>query len=354
MYYRYSQGKGRDALSRFNHGGAVIYETQRRLGRRTGFYASQMVGVAPRGGGAVMGFGGASRFAAGLASNTLIDPMMGSLPYDDFLETMTYYSTTSAGLIYSPNPRLSFSGGGGVSFVRRGFKGLPGVNAYSARGDVAYLMGRDHTIGIDYMYTKFHLTRFLDNGDLHGIAFNYSTTLGRTWAFGARAGVFRVEVQRVQQVALDPFVAQILGEPRGLSIVHGVFYGIQGGVALSRSFRRFHQISFSASRSVRPAGTTYVTSRSDAVRTTYGYGGISRVSLSVGAGYTRSSSYTLRNRIGEMYGTHAGVGFNIARGLNMHGGVAIRRTQLDTVSRTSKSVGVGLSFSPGSIPVSFW
>jgi hypothetical protein len=256
-------------------------------------------------------------------------------------------------LIHQKSPRLSFHAGGTGMALRRRVSGLPGMDGYSARGDVMYRLSPDSTLGVDYSFNRCQFVRAFGSSDVHIAAADYSVRLGRDWALALRGGVFRLENLRLGTVALDPAVAAILGQSSVVEAFYSVNYGSIFGAGLSRNFRRAG-ISFRYDRSITPGNGLVLTSRGDNLTASYSYHGFRRWSLSFNVAASRFVTTFQDYGSYKTYTGGASTSYRVARFVHLVANSAWRRYELQALGGTRNSylVSVGLGFAPGEVPLS--
>jgi hypothetical protein len=301
-------------------------------------------------------FGGDLGGMYGFQSSSLIQqPGLSAL--NELFDNRVYFLSTNGDITYQRTARLSFNAGGTKFYVRRRSSALLGVEGSSARGDIAYRVSRRSTIGITYQYTRFRFTQAFGGADLHSIGLNYAYSISRRWEFGVLAAAIRLETETLRDVAIDPVVAAIIGQQRGIEAFHTVNYVPGAGLRLSRSFRNAG-LTLSYTYGVSPGNGLLVTAKNNTGSATYSYTGIRRWNLSANAAYTSMSG--VGQRLGRYNAVVVGGGFTRSIrdwGLHTVGRFDMRR--IDTTftgipQRWQSRVMLGLSYSPGDIPLSLW
>jgi hypothetical protein len=212
-------------------------------------------------------------------------------------------------------------------------------------------------LGITYQYTRFRFTQAFGGADLHSIGFNYAYSLSRRWEIGLLGAGIRLETEALREVQIDPVVAAIIGQQQGIEAFHTVNYIPGVGLRLSRSFRN-GGFSVSYTYGVSPGNGLLVTAKNNTASANYSYTGIRRWNLNVSAAY--SSMTGVGQRIGTYSAAVVGGGFTRSiRGSDLHtvGRFDMRRvntTFAGIPQRWQSRVMLGLSYSPGDIPLSLW
>ena len=300
------------------------------------------------GGTYALGFGGIAGVPSPVTS--LVAPN-GSLLFD----SRTYFNQTSVNATYLLTSRTSFTMGGQEFLVRYQSGGLVGLNGYSLNGSLQHRLSRTATIGVGYNHQHFDYPGIYGQSDIDSIEGFYSTQLGRRWTFSLRAGGYQAQVQGVQSVALNPVIASILG----INSLPETFYRRSrfptGSANLTRRFKT-SSLAFSYGRSVFPGNGVYLTSRMESGSASYSYTGVRKASFSISASEFGASAVGPGVQAYRSYDAGAGVTYSLTRALHLVAQYDIRHQGISFAGfrRTSDRVSLGLSFSPGSIPLSLW
>jgi len=286
----------------------------------------------------------------------ILDPNYLQLPQNDLYDNRVIFAGVSADLTYMLTHRLSFNIGGEGSLVRRQSSALYGVTGGVARGDLEYRISRHTTLGVDYRFTYFDYTRGFGNTDIHSVGVNYSTQLSRHVQLSARLGGARVESQSLTEVTLDPAVAALLGESQAIQAAYRLNYVPDIQVRLADTFRQ-SRFSLAYLNQVVPGNGVYLTSRNDTGNATYSYSGVRHWNFALNGSYGRMS--TLVQTVGAYtaYGGGGGITRDLGRGLHavlrmdsLHYDIASSALFRHTEYRTA----IGLTFSPGDLPLVLW
>jgi hypothetical protein len=235
------------------------------------------------------------------------DSRFNGLTGDELFDNPTRGLFSTGRIIYQHTPRLSYSASGTGFLIRRRSTALFGAQGYYAVGDVAYRLSRYQTIGFDYNFSHFDITRQFGSTDVHGVSLDYAVRLTRNWELNARLGGYRAEVSRVQRVQVDPVIAAILGQTFGLETFNRVIYIPHLEGSLMRSFRR-STLSLHYSRMIMPGNGVFTTAGHEAGELAYSYRTSRRMGMQASVGYSGYSS--LADTIGKYRSYHAGAGMN--------------------------------------------
>ena len=287
---------------------------------------------------------------------TPFDPAYTTLPADEIFDNRTYYLTTGGSFVYQKSARLSFTGGGEGFFVRRRSSALFGVNGYSAYGDAGYRLSRLTTVGVAYTFMHFDFPRAFGASDMHGVMGFYARRLSPTWQVNAGAGLVRIETLSVGVVALDPVIAQLLGQRTGLQPFYGTSVMSNIQVRLGYAHPR-SSFTIGYTRGVVPGNGIFLTSRRDTATASYNYSGIRNWSFTANGGYSEMASLTAVQ--GSYHSYQAGIGASRRIGRSVHAILRLDARHYNTSSysnfnRILYRASVGLAFTPREIPVSLW
>ena len=285
-----------------------------------------------------------------------LDPNYLQLPQNDIFDNRVVFVGTSADLTYRVSPRLSFNLGGEGSLVRRESTALYGMTGAVAHGDLQYRISRHSTLGADYRFTYYDYTRGFGNTAIQSVGLNYSTQVSRQVQLSARIGGARIESNSLTEVALDPALAALLGESVSIQAAHTLNYVPDMQVRLSDTFRH-SQFTLEYLNQVVPGNGVYLTSRNNSGNVSYSYSGVRHWNFGVNGTYGRMTALVQTVGVYTAYGAGAGITRDLGRGLHTvlrldahHYDIATSTAFTHTEYRAS----LGLSFSPGDVPLVLW
>jgi hypothetical protein len=276
-------------------------------------------------------------------------------PSTFLFDSRSYYLQGGLDLTVQETARTSFTIGGQGFDIWRQSKDLVGMEGYSARGSVEHRLNRSTSIGFLYQRQHFNFPRVFGQADIDTGELILATNLSRLWTLYVRAGVFHSEVSGLETVALNPVVAALLGQSSAVQAYYRADIYPSGYISLTRKFKTAN-LNFNYSQQVVPGNGVYLTSKSDSGGATYSYTGVHKVNLSIGGGYYSLNS--LGNQIAPYRTGMAGAGFTytLPWALHLVGRYDYRFQQIEDVSfkHSGYRVSMGLTFSPGKVPLSFW
>jgi len=284
------------------------------------------------------------------------DPSTNNIPTNDFYDTRTLTASSSVGYTIQRSSRLSFGFMGDAFLTRRRSDALYGSKGIGAQGDVMYRISRKTTIGVMYSYTRYSFTGIAGGTDAHAVSGVYSRVLTRNTQISTFAGATQYENVFVQLVPVDPAIAAVIG----YGTVQRVFYikAIQptGGGRISWVVPR--GIFFAnASSGINPGNGLFLTSTSVNVGGGYNYTGLRTWALSAGANYDNSYSK------GNVYGNYGSYSGNLSASRQIapytHAVLSIfvrkyKSGDFNNYNKWAYGANLGVSFSPGDIPVRLW
>lgn len=291
-------------------------------------------------------------------SSTLgtLDPNYLQLPQNDIYDNRVIFAGVSADVTYKLSHRLSFNLGGDGSLVRRQSTALYGMTSGVARGDLEYRLSRHSTLGADYKFTYFEYTRGFGNSDIHSVGLNYSNQLSKTLQFSARIGGARVESQSLVEVTLDPAIAALLGETVGIQAAYRLNYVPDMQARLTDTLRR-SVFMLAYSNQVIPGNGVYLTSRNNSASGSYSYTGIRHWNFGLNGTYGRMTALVQTIGAYTAYGGGVGATRELGKGLHAVARLDVRHYDVSSgslFSPTEVRASLGLTFSPGDVPLVLW
>jgi hypothetical protein len=278
-----------------------------------------------------------------------------NLPTSLLFDNRTYYTQSGMDFIYQESARTVFSAGGDGFLVRRQSAALTGLNGYDLHGSVEHRQTKNTTIGVNYQYSHYDFPRVFGEADVQVLQGTYATRLSRRWTLSLAGGVARTEVRGLEQVATDPVVAALTG----ITSVVRTFYRINKlpsvNATLGANFHR-SSLTFTYQRGVNSGNGLYLTSRTESASAGLSYTASRRMSLSLSGGYSTLGGLSQGLSSYSQWNAGAAANYNLGRGFQATARYDARQTDLDTYlyHRLGYRVSLGLTFSPGSIPISFW
>ncbi|MGB9604274.1 MAG: hypothetical protein ACP5U2_02825 [Bryobacteraceae bacterium] len=291
----------------------------------------------------------------GLAGHSFYNQQFEDLSQDILFDNRVHILSSTARLVYQKSPRLSFGMAGAGFLAEPHSRALVRARGVTTTGDVAWRVSRFQTTGVAYSFAHYWFPGAFGEAFIHGVMYQWADQLSRSWTLALGGGGYRVETTRLRQVQIDPVIAAIIGQRTGIEVFHRILYIPGGEASLVYRFRRGH---FSADyrRSVSPGNNLYLTSARESAGLSAGYTGTRRLHLSASAGYSRLSS--LAQTIGRYRSYQAGAGmtYRLSGPLSLFARIDGRKYNLRGTGfgRIYYRTTLGLTFSPGDIPLSLW
>ena len=339
-FYHYNNASFYDGS---NHNLALGYTYQKS--RRLSFDFRQIAGESS------LGYGGPGFYGAAYAPPSDIVNTPTTLLFDN----RTYYLQSSMDVNYIPSARTMYTFGGDGFLVRRHANGLANVSGYSPHGSIKHRISRARTIGINYEHSHYDFAPAFGESDMDMVQGAFSTSLGRRWTLALYAGGYKSEVQSIQQVALSPEIAALLGQSVTFQRTYRVSYYPGGNASLSGVFKT-SSVTFAYSKTVVPGNGVYLTSRQDSALGSYSYTGVRKWNFGITGGYSALHSIGQSlNKYGQLSGG-AGITYAVVGSLHVVARYDARHQEIDLAGyrRTSYRATIGFAFSPGKVPLSLW
>jgi hypothetical protein len=283
------------------------------------------------------------------ANTDIVNP--GSLLFD----SRSYYVQGGLDVTLIETPRTSFTFGGQGFDVWRQSADLVGVEGYSARGTVEHKINRNTSVGFTYQRQHFNFPRVFGQADIDTGEVFLGTNLGRLWTVTVRAGVFHSEVSGLETVSLNPVIAALLGQSTVVQAFYRADVYPSGQASLTRRFKTA-SMNFFYAQSVVPGNGVYLTSKNGNGGASYSYTGIHKVNLTISGGYQSLSS--LGQGIAPYRAYNAGAGFTYSLPYSLHvvARYDYRDQQIEDLiyKHTGYRTTLGLTWSPGKMPLSLW
>jgi hypothetical protein len=320
---------------------ALSLDWQYQPNRRISMFAQETAGTTNR------AFGGFSAPAFADQDNF-------GVPLNEVFDSRVYFSQTSAGVGYRQSARMTVKFTGGSFLVKRTSRALIGMQGYSAGVDVSRQMSRSLGIGLVYNYIKFEYPRVYGGSEVHMVGVGFKRRFTRSLDLSGMVGVFRADTTGTETFTLSPEIAAVLGRSQGVQAFQRIFIAPQASIELGYTLER-SRFNISYNSGINPGNGVYITSRVDSISGGFSYSGLRKLSIGASAGYTKTNSIGLT--LGDLTNMQGGGGvtYRIARFFSLS--VQADRRQFSSpgiVGRSGSSINAGLSFTPGTLPLSIW
>src|ERR1700722_17842899 len=277
------------------------------------------------------------------------------VPQNDIYDNRVIFLTTAGDMVYRLTSRLSFDLGGDGYVVRRQSNALYGLTGYDAHGDLQYRIRRHTTIGVDYRFTHFEYTMGFGNSNIQSVGINYSTQLTRRLQLSARIGGARVASNSLEEVPLDPAIAALLGVSVGVQAAYQLHYAPDVTARLTESLRQ-SQFNLAFTDNVNPGNGVYLTSKTESGLASYSYTGVRHWNFGLDASYNRLDALIQTLGAYDSYGVGGGFTRDLKKGFHAVLRLDARRFNVagGQYRQNDFRVMIGVTYSPGDIPLALW
>ncbi len=292
----------------------------------------------------------ATSFGAYLPAVTDAVVTPASLLFDnrvDFLQS-------SMDVNYLKSDRTTLTFGGEWFGEWRKAPGLIGMQGYDLHGAIRHRLTQRTTIGVNYQHAHYDFPKAFGQSDINSFTGTWATQLSRSWTLHLQGGAYQAEVEGLQRVAVDPAIAALLGVTTTVQTFYQKSIFPQWNVGLNRHFQHA-SLSFGYSRGVTAGNGVYLTSRQDSGNAAFSYTGVRKWSFSVNGGYNRLDG--IGQNINPYSGFTGGTSatYTITNPIHLIVAYYARHQEIvDAAFRQdSYRASIGISFSPGDIPLAF-
>lgn len=299
--------------------------------------------------------GTTSRNIGGVQGLGVVDPFYLGVPINDIFDNRTYFLDGFGSVAIQFGGKSYVTFGGSAFAVRRQSKALVGMNGQRALADFSRSLSRHSSLGVAYQYYRLEYPRVFGGADVHSLMLQFRRQFGRNWNVGIAGGVMRLDFTGVRTVTVDPVIAELFGTSSGREAFNQITSTSAIRLQLGRSFRR-SSFNINYNRGANPGNGALLLNRQDSLMAGYSYIASSQWSLSGSAGYVSAAGLGVyRDRF-----TSYNAGFQVARRLSddfhFTGGVGVRQMSITSgdFRRLGTRLHVGVAYSPGSLPLSFF
>ncbi len=283
-----------------------------------------------------------------------LDPGYDDSLMDEVYDNRIYRVTNSNSMIFQLTPRVQTAATGGAFLTKR-TGSLTSVSGVFAQGDISRRLTRTQTISVNYNFSEFNYSNRYGNSVIQGVGIGWGTALGRRWELNLNGGASMVEIDSLQNVRLDPAIAAIIGQTHGTETFYrrSIYPTYQAGLA-----GNFRRSTFTAryGQRITPGNGTFLTSRNEMGNVSYSFNGIRKMNLALIGGFNRRSNLMLNAAKGTNVFAGVTAGYQLRSDLQFSVSVIGRRFESTGTdfARQGVRVMVGLSYSPGEVPLALW
>ncbi|HSP70148.1 MAG TPA: hypothetical protein VLN48_20635 [Bryobacteraceae bacterium] len=261
-------------------------------------------------------------------------------------------SSLDVNLVKSERTVFTF-GGQGFGIWRKA-TGLIGIEGYDLHGTVKRRLSQRTTIGANFQHAHFDYPKAFGEADLNTYSGILATQFGRYWTLSASAGAYQAEVQGLQQVAVEPEIAALLGVSSTVQTFYTKSIFPQWDLSLTRRFQRAF-LSFRYAQGSSAGNGVYLTSRQETAGVVFSYSATTKWSLSLSAGSARLSGIAQGLQPYTQLTGGGDITYALTKPIHLIARYDARHQEIvDGVFKgTSYRASFGISFSPGDVPLAF-
>ena len=207
---------------------------------------------------------------------------------------------------------------------------------------------------MSYQHSHYDFPKAFGQSDINSFTGIWATQLSRSWTVSLQGGAYQAEVEGLRQVAVDPVIAALLGVTSAVQTFYQKSIFPQWSVGLDRHFQHA-DLSFGYSQGVSAGNGVYLTSRQDSGSANFSYTATRKWSFNVNGGYTRLNGIGQNLQPYSGFTGGAGATYAITNPIHLVAEYDARRQEIvDAAFRqVSYRASIGISFSPGDIPLAF-
>lgn len=299
--------------------------------------------------------GTTSRNIGGIQGLGAVDPFFLGVPINDIFDNRSYFLDGFGAVAFQLGQKSFVTLGGSAFAVRRQSKALVGMNGQRALAEFSRMLSRRSTLSLGYQYFRLEYPRVFGGADVHSLMLHYRRQLGRKWNVGMSGGIIRLDFAGIRTVTVDPVIAELFGTSSGREAFNQITSTSAIQFHLGRGFRRSF-FSLNYSRGANPGNGALLLNRQDTVMASYSYNASREWSFSGSGGYVSATGYgAYRDRF-----SNYNAGFQAARRLSddfhFTAGVGLRKISITSgnFNRLGTRLSIGVAYSPGDLPLSFF
>jgi hypothetical protein len=220
---------------------------------------------------------------------------------------------------------------------------------------MTYMLNRRQQIGVSYSYGTYYLTKDFGEAEVQAATFIYGRVLSRRWYLNLGVGTYQADSIRLQQVAVDPFIALLTGQTQTLEVFNGRRRGFSGRAEIAGRFRRA-TVNLAYNRGISPGNGVYFIAETETVSAGAGYETRRRFSMNGQAEWMRFKAVTqnIGNAVG--YGGNFQAAYRLNKFLHLRASAHVYRWDINGAffGRDRFFATLGLAYSPGELPLTLW
>lgn len=298
--------------------------------------------------------GTSTRPIGGVLSLTSFDPGFLGIPVNEIFDNRSYFAEGVGQYIREFGVRNSVSIGASGFGVRRQSRALVGLNGWRTQADFNRRLSRRTTMGAMYMFFHVDYPRAFGEADVHTVMLQFGRQFGRSWELSMAGGASVSDFAGIRSIQLDPLVAELLGVSTGREAFNSINTIPAVQAQLTRIWRKSNLI-LNYTRGANPGNGLLLLNRLENGTVSYSYNSGERWAASGMFGYFSSSG--LGNVAGNFRSFNAGSSFNYRLYKTLFGTALFDVRKLTSAgsefNRTGSRIALGVTWSPGDIPVTF-
>lgn len=291
------------------------------------------------------------------STNTQLPSNVVDQPTALLFDNRIYYTQVSADVDFILSPRTILVVGGEGYLTRYSAAGLASLNGWSGRASLQRTLSRTKTLGFTFQRLHFEFPPAFGSSDENMGEVFLTAVLGPRWTFSISGGAFESHVQGVRQVALSPVVAALLGETFGEQTFNIQNIFPSGSASLTGKFKT-SLLGIQYGQTVVPGNGVYLTSRQQSATLNYSYTALRKWNLGASGGYFRLQGIGQNISPYTIFSGGAGFTYSLTRMFHIIGRYDYRHQQIAVTNAgfnvTGSRATLGLSFSPGNLPLTLW
>ena len=250
--------------------------------------------------------------------------------------------------------RTVFTMGGEGFGIWRKAPGLIGMQGYDLHGAIQHRVSRRTTVGVNYQHSHYDFPKAFGESDINSYTGTLATQFGRFWTASFQGGAYQAEVQGLQRVAVDPAIAALLGVSSTVQTFYRKSIFPQWEATVGRRFQRA-DVSFYYRSGVSGGNGVYLTSREETEGVSFGYTATHKWSFSANGGYSRLDGIGQNLQPYSQFVGGAGVTYAITSPIHAFARYDAHHQEIASAiyMQTGYRATVGISFSPGDVPLAF-
>jgi hypothetical protein len=264
------------------------------------------------------------------------------------------YLQSSLDVNYLLSAHTTLTVGGDGFGVWRKATGLIGMKGYTLRGTIQHRVTQRTTVGANYQHVHYDFPKAFGESDINSFIGTFATQLGPSWTLNFGAGAYVAEVQGLQRIAVEPEIAALLGVSSTVQTFYQRSIFPQWNASINRRFRRA-DLSLQYASGASAGNGIYLTSRQDSGSANFSYTASRKWSFSVSGGYSRLQGIGQDLQPYSQLTGSSGVTYSITHPIQLIARYDARHQEIinGVFLQDSYRATIGISFSPGDVPLAF-